>query len=142
MKDGSGAICTGSQALQRAGGNPPGSVFRPHVCESPQQPLQPAQAVCIHKIYRQGGVADSRELREMAAQTDVIIPELAFDMAGLAAKGNKARPTSYGGKKISWTTGRNDISSFEIGGYDAIIVLPKNCFKNIKKKSGQLRNNS
>ncbi len=58
---------------------------------------------------------------EMAAQTDVIIPELAFDMAGLA-EGKQSATDLVWGKKISWTTGRNDISSFEIGGYDAIIV--------------------
>lgn len=58
---------------------------------------------------------------EMAAQTDVIIPELAFDMAGLA-EGKQSATDLVWGKTISWTTGRNDISSFEIGGYDAIIV--------------------
>lgn len=78
---------------------------------------------------------------EMAAQTDVIIPELAFDMAGLA-EGKQSATDLVWGKKISWTTGRNDISSFEIGGYDAIIVPLKKLFQKHKEKKRQLRNNS
>ncbi len=105
-----GAICTGSQALQRAGGNPPGSVFDLMYVNLRNNRFNPHRQYAFIRYTDREALLIVVNFGEMAAQTDVIIPELAFDMAGLA-EGKQSATDLVWGKRYR---GLQDVMTYHL----------------------------